>query len=105
MQDTENAFKTKSPETLNNLVYIYTHTQTRTQASKVAQWWRTHLPMRETLVQSLGQEDSLGKEMETHSSILARGSLMGKRAWQAIVHGVTRVGQDLETKATIYTYI
>ena len=38
MQDTENAFKTKSPETLNNLVYIYTHTQTRTQASKVAQW-------------------------------------------------------------------
>ena len=30
MQDTENAFKTKSPETLNNLVYIYTHTHTHT---------------------------------------------------------------------------
>ena len=58
--------------------------------------------MQETQVQSLGWEDSLGKEMETHSSILARGNLLGKRAWQAIVHGVTRVGHDLETKATIY---
>ena len=56
--------------------------------------------MQETQVQSLGWEDSLGKEMETHSSILARGNLLGKRAWQAIVHGVTRVGHDLETKAT-----
>ena len=32
-----------------------------------------HLPaMQKTWVQSLGQEDSLEKEMETHSSILAR---------------------------------
>ena len=31
-----------------------------------------HLPtMQETRVQSLGQEDLLGKEMATHSSILA----------------------------------
>ena len=30
--------------------------------------------MRETLVQSLGQEDLLEKEMATHSSILARKS-------------------------------
>ena len=31
-----------------------------------------HLPkMQETWVQSLGQEDLLGKEMATHSSILA----------------------------------
>ena len=58
--------------------------------------------MQETQVQSLGWEDSLGTETETPSSILARGNLMGKRAWQATVHGVTRVGHDLETKATIY---
>ena len=37
--------------------------------------------MRETWVQSLGQEDPLEKEMATHSSILA---------WQATVHGVAK---------------
>ena len=41
--------------------------------------------MRETQVQSLGQEDSLEKGMATHSSILAwRG------AWQATVHSVAK---------------
>ena len=40
-------------------------------ASLVAQRLK-HLPaMRETWVQSLGREDSLEKEMATHSSILA----------------------------------
>ena len=40
-------------------------------SSKVAQMVK-HLPtMRETQVQSLGWEDSLEKEMATHSSILA----------------------------------
>ena len=33
---------------------------------------RTHLPVQETLVWSLGQDDPLEKEMATHSSILAR---------------------------------
>ena len=32
---------------------------------------RTHLPMQEMWVLSLGQEDSLEEEMATHSSILA----------------------------------
>ena len=32
---------------------------------------RVYLPMQEMLVQSLGQEDPLGKKMATHSSILA----------------------------------
>ena len=32
---------------------------------------RTHLPVQETLVWSLGQDDPLEKEMATHSSILA----------------------------------
>ena len=42
----------------------------RNQASVVAQTVKC-LPMRETLVRSLGQEDPLEKEMATHSSILA----------------------------------
>ena len=40
-------------------------------ASWVAQWSRVHLPVQETWVRSLGQEDPLEKEMATHSSILA----------------------------------
>ena len=41
------------------------------RASRVAQWWRTHLPIQETQYRSLGWEDPLEKEMATHSSILA----------------------------------
>ena len=40
-------------------------------ASLVAQMVRNPSPMQEMLVQSLGQEDPLEKEMATHSSILA----------------------------------
>ena len=40
-------------------------------ASQVEQWERAYLPMLETTVQSLGQEDPLEKEMVTHSSVLA----------------------------------
>ena len=40
-------------------------------ASLVAQWQRIRLPKQETWVQSLGWEDHLKKDMETHSSILA----------------------------------
>ena len=35
------------------------------------QWQRIHLPVQETQVQSLSQEDPLEKERATHSSILA----------------------------------
>ena len=56
--------------------------------------------MQETRVRSLGQEDSLEKEMATHASILA-----GRIPWteepgglQSV--GVTRVGHDLVTKTT-----
>ena len=41
------------------------------EVSPVAQWKITHLPMKETQVQSLGREDPLDKKMATHSSILA----------------------------------
>ena len=60
-------------------VYIYTHTYTHTHtykhiymgASLVAQSVKTLPAMQETQVQSLVREDSLEKEMATHSSILA----------------------------------
>ena len=41
--------------------------------------------MQETRVQSLGQEDALGKGMATHFSILP-----GREAWQATVHRVAK---------------
>ena len=41
------------------------------RASLVAQMVKRLPKMQETQVQSLGQEDLLGKEMATHSSILA----------------------------------
>ena len=44
---------------------------TRGWAPREAQWERTHLPMQETWVQSLGWEDLLEKGTATHSSILA----------------------------------
>ena len=46
--------------------------------------------MLETWVPSLGQEDTLEKDMATHSSILAWRIPMDTGAWQAIVHGVTK---------------
>ena len=58
-----------------------------------------HLPtMQETRVQSLGQEDPLGKEMATYSSILAweipwMGAAGG--LWST---GLQRVEPDLVTK-------
>ena len=39
--------------------------------SLVTQWERIHLPIQETQIQSLSQEDPLEKGMATHSSILA----------------------------------
>ena len=41
-------------------------------------------------LQSLGQEDPLEKEMATHCSILAWKNSMGRGAWKATVHGVTK---------------
>ena len=54
--------------------------------------------MQETWVWFLGQEDSLEKEMATHSSILAWRIPWTEEPWQASVRGVTRVGHDLRTK-------
>ena len=46
--------------------------------------------MRETWVRSLGLEDLLEEGMATHFSIPAWKIPMGRGAWQATVHGVTK---------------
>ena len=46
--------------------------------------------MQERRVWSLSQEDSLEKEMTTHSSIPAWKNPMNRGAWQATVHGVVK---------------
>ena len=43
-----------------------------------------------TVIQSLGQEDSLEEGIATHPSILARGNPMERGAWRATVHGVAK---------------
>ena len=59
-------------------------------ASLVSQMVK-HLPATwETQVQSLGREESLEKEMATHSSILAWKISMDWGAWKATVHRVTK---------------
>ena len=45
--------------------------KTENRASLLAQWVKSLPAMQETWVQFLGQEDTLGKGMTTHSSILA----------------------------------
>ena len=66
--------------------------------SAVAPWWRICLPVQETWVLSLGQEDPLEKEVGTHSSTLAweshgQRSQVGYSLW-----GRKKVGRDLVNK-------
>ena len=67
-------------------------------ASLIAQSLKNLPAMQKIRVQSLSREEPLEEEMATHSSILAWRIPMDRGAWQATVHGVTRVGQDLATK-------
>ena len=46
--------------------------------------------LQEMWVRSLGQEDPLEEGMVTHSSILVLENPKDRRAWQAIVHGVSK---------------
>ena len=55
-------------------------------------WQRIHLPMQETLTQSLNWEDPLEKEKATHSSILAWGIL-----WTEEPGGLHGITTDLDT--------
>ena len=71
-------------------------------ASFTAQLVKNPPAVQETLVQFLGQEDPLEKEIATHSDILAWRIPMDSGAWQATVHGVARLRHDLATKPPPY---
>ena len=63
-------------------------------ASLVAQWVKRLPTMRETWVQSLGWEDSLEKEMATHSSTLAWKSPWTEKPGRLQSMGSQRVRHD-----------
>ena len=67
----------------------------------MAQWYGIYLAMQEmqqTWVLSLGQEDALEKEMETHSSILAWEMPWTEEPGGLQSMGSQRFGHDLVTK-------
>ena len=64
------------------------------RASLVAQMVKRLLTMRETQVQSLGQEDPLEKEMATHSSTLAWKIPWTEKPGRLHSMGSQRVGHD-----------
>ena len=59
---------------------------------------KIYLPMQEMWVQSLDQEDSLEKEMATHSSIFAWEIPWAEEPGGLQSMGLQRVGHDLMTK-------
>ena len=61
---------------------------------------RIHLPMQETLVPSMGQEDTLEKEIVTHSSILALEIPWTEEPGGLQSMGSQRVRHDLENRRT-----
>ena len=62
--------------------------------SLVTQWVKSLPAMRETRVQTLGQEDSLEKEMATHSHILARKIPRMEESGRLQSMGSQRVGHN-----------
>ena len=73
-------------------------TQLSDWASLVAQTAKNLTAMQETLVQSLGQEDPLGKEMATHSNILAWRIPWAEKPGRQQSMGSQRVGHDLSNQ-------
>ena len=69
---------------------MYFSNQQGTGASLVAQSIKKLPAVQETGVQSLGQEDSLEKEMATHSSILAWRIPWTEEPGGYTVHGVAK---------------
>ena len=71
-------------------------------ASPVAQTVK-HLPtMRETWVQSLGGEDTLEKEMATHSSTLAWKIAWTEKPSRQPSMGLQRVGHNWGTSLSLF---
>ena len=69
--------------------------------SLVAQMVKNLPAMQETQIQSLGQEDSLEKEMATHSSILAWRILWTEGPCRLQSMGLQRVRHDCANNTTI----
>ena len=69
-------------------------------ASLVAQRLKRPPAMRETWVRSVGQEDSMEKEMATHSSILAWRTPWMEEPGRLQFTGSQRVGHDWATSLT-----
>ena len=96
-----------------NIQYSVSHTEswntkclkvTILQDSLVAQRLKRLPPMRETRVRSLGQEDPVGKEMATHSHILACRIPWTEEPGGLQSTGSQRVGHDWVT-LLLYTWI
>ena len=68
------------------------------QASLVVQMAKNLPAMQETQIRSQGQEDPLEKEMGDPLQYSWLRNSMDWGAWQATVHGITRVGCNLPTK-------
>ena len=69
--------------------------------SRMLSQYRIHLPMQETqetLVQSLGQEDSPGGGCGYPLQYSCLGNPMDRGPWQTAVHGVTESGTRLSTQ-------
>ena len=64
------------------------------RASLVAQTVKNPPAVRESLVRSLGQEDTLEEGMATHPSVLAWRIPMDRGAWWAESIGSQRVGHN-----------
>ena len=71
--------------------------QRRLMASFIAQLVKNLCAMQETWVCFLGWEDSPGEENGNPLQYSSLEDPMGRGAWQATVHGVARVRQDLVT--------
>ena len=85
------------PDWLHYLVYsnlqlirIFWGDYSKIGTSLVAQILKNLPAMQETWVRSLSRENPLGKEMTTHSSILAWRIPWTKGAWRATVHGIAK---------------
>ena len=73
--------------------------------SRMLSQYRIHLPMQETqetLVQSLGQEDSPGGGCGYPLQYSCLGNPMDRGPWQTAVHGVTKSGTRLSTQHIIF---
>ena len=63
----------------------------------IAQVVKNQPPKQETQIRSLGQEDPLGEEMATHSSVLAREIPRTEEPGGATVHGVAELDMTEHT--------